>query len=114
MSFSEEQVKKWVREEVRRVIDTGLFYTTEVDKEAALNVPKSIQPNVQTKTETPSIKEAFLSPKLDELLNYERDAQGVMWAKPKKFLDNGKFREVNEEIKSLGGQYEKGKGWSLP
>ena len=34
MSLNEEQVKTWVRQEVRRVIDTGLFYTTEVDKQA--------------------------------------------------------------------------------
>jgi hypothetical protein len=110
MSVSEEQVKTWVRQEVRRVIDTGLFYTAEVDKEAKTQP----SPFKHVQAEAPKPKEVFLSPKLDEILKYERDENGVMYAKAKNHLDTNEFKAVCADIEELGGKYVKGKGWELP
>lgn len=108
--MTEEQVKAWVREEVRRIIDTGLFYTAEVDKEASQQKPQAQKP-----ADDPKPKEVYLSPKLDDLLTYERDSKGVMWAKPRRFLEPALFREVCGEIEDLKGKWVKEKrGFELP
>ncbi len=44
-SLTEEQIITIVRKEVRRIIDTGLFYTTEVDKQAQQPQPQKPQAN---------------------------------------------------------------------
>jgi hypothetical protein len=110
MSFNEAEIEfltKLVHKEVKRILDTGLMYTEEADKQA----PKSQPP----KTETPKIKEAILSPKLDALLSYERNPEGILWAKVKNHLSEKEFAEVANEIQEIcGAKYVKGKGWELP
>ncbi len=75
--------------------------------------PQTYFQRPQPKT-APRPEKNVLSPKLDELLKYERDTNGVLWAKAKTHMDTELFKAVCADIEAFGGKYVKGKGWELP
>ena len=56
----------------------------------------------------------ILTVALDDVLDYSRDPDGRLRAKAKEYLKPKIWQGVNEDIKRLGGKYEKGNGWVFP
>ena len=109
-SLTEEQIRFIVREEFKRIIDTG-FIGTEVARQPAKQEQEK-KPNQQPEQPHPS-KTLFQDPNevlaefpedLRELLDVKAERDG--WRiNPRQFLASEPFRVVLDIVQSLGGKY---------
>jgi len=84
MSYTEEQIRYFVRDELRKILDKGLMYSAEA------------KPQAQAKTELPIIS--------SEILEYcDVSGNPVNKVKPKVFIHNREIWErINAELKEQG------------
>ena len=103
MSINEEQVRFWVRAELRKILDSGLIANETVKPKQPTTPPTTkIQQNV-----APHVSEAF-NPQLAKLLNFtEENDKWVI--KGKEFLSSEAFRETLDTVLAIGGEYISGK-----
>lgn len=95
MSFSEQQIRQLVREEVRRIIDAGLMYTAEAKPQltpqskpepqtpdALSKFPENLRQHLTLKDG--KIYKKFVAPELFEQMNKIASENGYRW------ISNGK------------------------
>ena len=120
MSFSEQQIRAIVKDELRKIIDAGLMYTAECTQ--SINKPKedisTYKPQEAGKQGTPSNQPSLTpvpsSPPLDVLSKFPAEIgtklttekKGDYWIiKPKTFLQPEDFRIAIDTVQSLDGEY---------
>lgn len=98
-SFTEDQIKKIVHLELKRIIDTGLMFTEEADTQAKPQTPQA-QPKPQPKTDLPFNPELCNWQKTASLKGeYEACKEGPNFVLLKKYLDE------HEGKATINGQF---------
>ena len=120
-TFTEEQqdfINNAVRKEVRRILDTGLMYTAEVDQHA--QQPPKTQPQERPPQipQTPGQADILLKFPEDLREYLTADKNGPVWIVKNRYVSKELWTRMNDTVKQLGGTWTgtdpKNKFWRVP
>lgn len=106
-TFTEQQIRAFARDELRKILDSGLLYTAGCS-EGKQPVPSVASPSLPKPSATPPVAAPTLQmPEAISHLTEQHFENGYYYINPKHFLPPADFGIVNDWVKQVHGEYVK-------
>jgi hypothetical protein len=108
MSFSEQQIRAFARDELRKILDSGLMMTAGCTEGKTVSSPSVISSPPKPSATPPAANAPTLQmPEAISHLTEQHFENGYHYINPKHFLPPADFQIVNDWVKQVHGEYVK-------